>query len=223
MIKSSKARESSAFTSPFASVSPHPSTISLLKRLIDIGGSLIGLLFLAILYVPIVVAIKLDSPGPVFYSQTRCGLRGKPFRLCKLRSMVTNAEELKKHVKNEGSSLFFKNNTDPRVTRVGQFLRKTSLDELPQFWNVLIGEMSLVGTRPPLPDETAHYRDRHWQRLNVKPGITGEWQVSGRSNIKDFEQVLDLDLKYQERWSVRYDLMIICKTILVVFARRGAY
>jgi lipopolysaccharide/colanic/teichoic acid biosynthesis glycosyltransferase len=222
MIKSFKACDSS-FTSTSASVFPHPSTTSLLKRLIDIVGSLAGLLFLAILYLPIVMAIKLDSPGSVFYSQTRCGLRGKPFRLCKLRSMVSNAEDLRQYVKNEGSSLFFKNNADPRVTRVGQFLRKTSLDELPQFWNVLMGDMSLVGTRPPLPDETAHYSDRHWQRLNVKPGITGEWQVSGRSNIKDFEQVLDLDLKYQERWSIGYDLTIICKTILVVFARKGAY
>ncbi|NJR48855.1 MAG: sugar transferase [Leptolyngbyaceae cyanobacterium CSU_1_3] len=221
--KSSGTSESSKLTSAFILGSPHPSTTSVLKRCVDVVGSLIGLWFLAIIYLPIVVAIKLNSPGPVFYSQIRCGLQGKTFRLRKFRSMVSNAEDLRKYVKNEGSNLFFKNNADPRVTKVGQFLRKTSLDEFPQFWNVLIGDMSLVGTRPPLPDETAHYSPRHWQRLHVKPGITGEWQVSGRSDVKDFEQVLDLDLKYQDCWSVLYDLKIILKTLQVVFVRKGAY
>lgn len=203
--------------------STHPSTQSGLKRSIDIVGSLVGLLFLSIVFIPIVIAIKLDSPGPVFYSQTRCGLRGRTFQLRKFRSMVNDAEQLKSKVKNEGSQLLFKNTNDPRITKVGQFLRRTSLDELPQFWNVLIGDMSLVGTRPPTLDEVEHYNDRHWKRLEVKPGLTGEWQVNGRSEIKDFEQVVNLDLRYQERWSVFYDLLLVLKTFQVVFARRGAY
>lgn len=201
----------------------HPSTQSWLKRSIDIAGSLVGLTFLALVFIPIVIAIKLDSSGPVFYAQTRCGLRGQPFRLRKFRSMVNDAEQLKSMVKNEGSKLLFKNTNDPRITKVGQFLRRTSLDELPQFWNVLVGDMSLVGTRPPTLDEVEHYNDRHWKRLEVKPGLTGEWQVNGRSEIKDFEQVVNLDLRYQERWSVLYDLFLIAKTLQVVFARRGAY
>lgn len=201
----------------------HPSTQSWLKRSLDIAGSLVGLLFSAIVFVPIVVAIKLDSPGAIFYTQTRCGLGGRSFQLRKFRSMVHNAEYLKSQVKNEGSQLLFKNTNDPRITRVGQLLRRTSLDELPQFWNVLIGDMSLVGTRPPTLDEVAHYNDRHWRRLKVKPGITGEWQVNGRSEIKDFEQVVNLDLRYQERWTVVYDLVIILKTLKVVFDRQGAY
>ncbi|MGG6265641.1 sugar transferase [Leptolyngbya sp. AN03gr2] len=201
----------------------HPSTQSLLKRSIDIAGSLVGLLFLAVVFLPIVIAIKLDSPGPVFYIQTRCGLRGRTFQLRKFRSMVNDAEQLKSLVKNEGSKLLFKNTNDPRITKIGQFLRRTSLDELPQFWNVLVGDMSLVGTRPPTLDEVEHYNDRHWKRLEVKPGLTGEWQVNGRSEIKDFEQVVNLDLRYQERWSVSYDLLLIVKTLQVVFARRGAY
>ena len=116
----------------------------------------------------------------------------------------------------------FKNANDPRVTQVGRFLRRTSLDEFPQFGNVLMGEMSLVGTRPPSADEVIHYNEYHWQRLNVKPGITGEWQVNGRSQVKDFEAVVELDLRYQRVWQPWYDLAIIAKTIYVVFARIGA-
>jgi lipopolysaccharide/colanic/teichoic acid biosynthesis glycosyltransferase len=201
----------------------HPSTRSGLKRSIDILGSLVGLLILAIIFVPIAIAIKLDSPGSIFYAQTRCGLGGRTFQIRKFRSMVDNAELLKKQIKNEGSDLLFKNENDPRITKLGQFLRRTSLDELPQLWNVLIGDMSLVGTRPPTLDEVAHYNDRHWRRLEVKPGLTGEWQVNGRSRIKDFEQVVDLDLRYQERWNIGYDLLIILKTLKVVFGRDGAY
>lgn len=209
--------------SRFAVNSPHPSTQSWFKRWLDIVGSLVGLLFLAIILIPIVIAIKLDSPGPIFYSQTRCGLGGKQFQLRKFRSMVSDAERLKQFVNNEGSKFFFKNYEDPRITKIGRFLRRTSLDELPQVWNVLIGDMSLVGTRPPTLDEVQHYSDRHWLRLNVKPGITGEWQVSGRSDIKDFEQVLSLDLKYQKHWSVLYDVLIILKTIKIVLLGKGAY
>lgn len=200
----------------------HPSVTSSFKRLLDIAGSLIGLFILSIVFVPIAIAIKLDNPGPVFFVQKRCGLKGQVFPLIKFRSMVTNADELKAQIKNEAKGLIFKNRKDPRITRVGSFLRKTSLDELPQFWNVLLGHMSLVGTRPPTMDEVSHYSDRHWQRLSVKPGITGEWQVNGRSAIEDFEQIVDLDLRYQDRWTPSYDLFVILRTLYVVFARVGA-
>ncbi len=202
---------------------PHASAYSLIKRFFDIVGALCGLIGLAVIFVPIAVAIKLDSPGPVFYGQQRHGLLGKPFWMYKFRSMVTNAETLKSQVKNEAKGLIFKNADDPRVTKVGRFLRSTSLDELPQFWNVMRGEMSLVGTRPPTSDEVANYNDRHWQRLLVKPGLTGEWQVNGRSTVSDFEQIVDLDLRYQALWNPFYDLVLIAKTIYVIFARVGAF
>lgn len=200
----------------------HPSANSGFKRCLDIVGSIVGLLLLAVLFVPVAIAIKLDSPGPVLYSQERHGLQGKVFRMRKFRSMVQNADRLKAQVNNEASGLIFKNKQDPRVTKVGRFLRSSSLDELPQFWNVLVGEMSLVGTRPPTSDEVAQYNERHWQRLNVKPGLTGEWQVSGRSSIKDFEEIVNLDLRYQKQWHPLYDLIIIAKTIYVIFAKVGA-
>jgi lipopolysaccharide/colanic/teichoic acid biosynthesis glycosyltransferase len=204
------------------SARPHPSTYSIFKRCLDIVGSLVGLLILAIVFVPVAIAIKLDSPGPIFFNQKRYGLQGRTFRIWKFRSMVVNAEQLKTLVTNEASELIFKNKQDPRVTSVGRFLRSTSLDEFPQFWNVLVGEMSLVGTRPPTADEVAHYNERHWQRLNVKPGLTGEWQVNGRSSVKDFEEVVNLDLRYQRQWHPLYDLVLIAKTIYVIFARIGA-
>jgi len=205
-----------------AQQSVHPSAYSPFKRCLDIVGSLVGLLILAILFVPVAIAIKLDSPGPILYSQERYGLQGRAFRIWKFRSMVQNADALKAQVTNEASGLIFKNQQDPRVTKIGRFLRSSSLDELPQFWNVLVGEMSLVGTRPPTADEVAHYNERHWQRLNVKPGLTGEWQVSGRSSVKDFEEIVNLDLRYQRLWHPLYDLAIIAKTIYVIFARDGA-
>jgi lipopolysaccharide/colanic/teichoic acid biosynthesis glycosyltransferase len=136
--------------------------------------------------------------------------------------MVVNAEQMKGMVKNQAKGFIFKNEHDPRVTRVGKFLRRTSLDELPQFWNVLKGEMSLVGTRPPTPDEVQHYADRHWQRLEVKPGMTGEWQANGRSSVSNFDQIVDLDLRYMQCWSIGYDMQLIIKTILVVLKRQGA-
>ena len=204
------------------SQAPHRSAYSVSKRLLDIVGSLVGLLILALLFVPVALAIKLDSPGPIFYSQERYGLQGRTFRIRKFRSMVVNAEQLKAQVTNEVSGLLFKNQKDPRVTRVGRFLRKSSLDEMPQFWNVLVGEMSLVGTRPPTGDEVAQYNERHWQRLNVKPGLTGEWQVNGRSSVKDFEEVVNLDLRYQSNWYPLYDLILIARTIYVILARHGA-
>ena len=200
----------------------HPATISKFKRLIDIVGALVGLVITAILALPIAIAIQIDNPGPILYSQVRCGLKGKTFRIWKFRSMVANADGLKHLVSNEAKGGIFKNRNDPRVTRVGKFLRKTSLDEFPQFWNVLIGDMSLVGTRPPTVDEVMHYKQHHWQRLNVKPGITGEWQVNGRSNVTDFEAIVNMDLAYQEKWTPFYDLKLLLKTILVVLDKQGA-
>lgn len=200
----------------------HPSVNSKIKRLIDIFGALVGMAILAIVVVPVAIAMQLDNPGSVFYSQTRCGLNGKHFRIWKFRSMVVGAEELQHLVKNEAKGHIFKNENDPRITRVGRFLRRTSLDEFPQFWNVIRGEMSLVGTRPPTPEEVKHYESHHWQRLRVKPGITGAWQANGRSTIKDFEAIVRLDLDYQHKWSVVYDLKIILKTLQVVVTKKGA-
>lgn len=203
--------------------SPHRSASCVFKRILDIIGSLVGLTILALVFIPLAIAIKLDSPGPILYSQERYGLQGRTFRMRKFRSMVPNADALKSQVTNEASGLIFKNKQDPRVTRVGKILRSTSLDELPQFWNVLVGEMSLVGTRPPTADEVALYNERHWKRLDVKPGLTGEWQISGRSSIKDFEEIVNLDLRYQSQWHPFYDLIVICKTIYVLVARVGAF
>lgn len=211
-----------AISALFESQPLHRSTASVFKRSLDIAGSVVGLTILGLVLIPIAVAIKLDSRGSVFYVQKRFGLRGRPFYICKFRSMVENADLLKAQVTNEAKGLVFKNKHDPRVTKVGRFLRRTSLDELPQFWSVLAGDMSLVGTRPPTEDEVVQYRSHHWQRLNVKPGLSGEWQVSGRSDIQDFEQILALDLQYQAKWSPLYDLQIILKTIWIVFGRRGA-
>ena len=202
---------------------PHRSTYSIVKRAIDLVGSLIGLGIVGLIFFPIAIAIRLDSPGDILYSQERYGLMGKPFRIYKFRSMVKNAEALKSQVENEAQGLIFKNQRDPRITRIGRFLRRTSLDELPQFWNVLTGEMSLVGTRPPTADEVAHYSDHHWQRLTVKPGLTGEWQVNGRSTVTDFEEVVKLDLRYQALWTPLYDLKLILRTLYVIFAKVGAF
>lgn len=199
----------------------HPSVRSWVKRAIDVVGAIVGLLITGILFVPIAIAVKLDSPGPIFFGQTRCGWLGRRFRMWKFRSMCVNAEALKSTVQNQVSGALFKNDRDPRVTRVGNFLRRTSLDELPQFWNVLKGEMSLVGTRPPTPDEVEIYEVPEWQRLDVKPGMTGEWQVSGRSKLRSFEDVIRLDLKYQKNWSLVYDLKLILKTILVLFHKNS--
>ncbi|MEO0540210.1 MAG: sugar transferase [Cyanobacteria bacterium P01_A01_bin.105] len=205
------------------SVAPHRSVSSLFKRSLDLAGALVGLTILATLYLPLAIAIWLDSPGPVLYSQERYGLKGRPFKIYKFRSMVQNADALKAHVKNEAEGLIFKNEQDPRVTRIGRFLRKTSLDEFPQFWNVLKGDMSLVGTRPPTGDEVAKYSPHHWRRLDVKPGLTGQWQVSGRSAIKDFEEIVSLDLIYQEAWTPLYDIQILLRTLSVLANRSGAF
>lgn len=200
----------------------HPSVTSKVKRLIDIVGALVGLGITAGVAIPVAIAMKFDNPGPIFYSQIRCGLKGKPFRIWKFRSMIMDADKLKHLVNNEAKGGIFKNKNDPRVTRVGRFLRRTSLDELPQFWNVLLGHMSLVGTRPPTVDEVIGYKKHHWERLNVKPGITGEWQANGRSCVVDFEDIVKMDVEYQRKWSIVYDLRLIAKTVLVVLNKKGA-
>ena len=199
----------------------HPSVRSWLKRSIDIAGASVGLLITGIIFIPIATAIKLDSPGPIFFSQTRCGWLGRKFRIWKFRSMCSNAEALKRQVANQASGAFFKNDNDPRITKIGRFLRKTSLDEFPQFWNVLRGDMSLVGTRPPTQEEVDCYQVPEWQRLNVKPGMTGEWQVNGRSQVRNFQDVINLDLRYQKNWSLQYDLVLIFKTVAIIFNKNS--
>ncbi|MGB3650721.1 MAG: anti-sigma factor antagonist [Rivularia sp. (in: cyanobacteria)] len=197
----------------------HPSVRSLTKRLIDIVGALVGLVITGILSIPIIIAITIDDPGPIFFGQTRCGWMGKHFKMWKFRSMCVDAEAKKAELQrlNQVQGAFFKIDNDPRVTQVGRLLRRTSLDELPQFWNVLKGEMSLVGTRPPTPDEVGCYEVPEWQRLDVKPGMTGEWQVNGRSSIRNFEDVIRLDLEYQKNWNLMYDLKLIFKTVAILF------
>ncbi|HEY9646439.1 MAG TPA: sugar transferase [Chroococcidiopsis sp.] len=201
----------------------HPAATSKLKRIIDIVGAVLGLAITAALLIPVAIAIQLDNPGPIFYSQIRCGVKGRPFRIWKFRSMIVGADQLQHRIPNQAKGSLFKNHNDPRVTRVGRWLRRTSLDELPQFWNVLCGEMSLVGTRPPTVAEVMRYTPLHARRLHVKPGITGEWQTHGRSKIDDFEAVVAMDLAYQTKWSVGYDLWLIAKTIAVVLLKDGAY
>jgi anti-anti-sigma factor len=224
----------------------HPSVRDPLKRLIDIIGALIGLSFTAILFAPIAIAILMESKGNVLFGQVRCGLLSRPFKIWKFRSMVQNAEQLKIKVENQVSAStansqgseqsnsandkFFKNADDPRVTRIGKFLRKTSLDEFPQFWNVLIGDMSLVGTRPPTFNEINSYeleveyqdeRYTEWNRLDVRPGITGVWQVNGRSSVRSFAEVVNYDIEYRKNWSIWYDLQLIVKTVLVIFDKNN--
>lgn len=195
-----------------------------IKRIMDIIGSLIGLTITAVLTPFIAIAIKLDSKGPVFFAQKRVGKNGRYFYLYKFRSMTTDAEERKKELmaQNEMDGPMFKVENDPRVTKVGAFLRKTSLDELPQFYNILIGNMSLVGTRPPTVDEFKEYDLYYRRRLSIKPGLTGLWQVSGRSDITDFKDVLKLDLQYIDNWSLSSDIRILLMTVWVVVMKRGA-
>lgn len=194
------------------------------KRTLDIIGGLVGLILTGILTVFVAPAIMIESPGPIFFSQTRVGKNGRRFKIYKFRSMYMDAEERKKELmeKNKMSGLMFKMDDDPRITKVGKFIRKTSIDEFPQFWNVLKGDMSLVGTRPPTEDEFKQYKARYKKRLSMKPGITGLWQVSGRSSITDFEDVVKLDVKYIENWSFGLDLRILFQTVLVVLKNDGA-
>ena len=194
------------------------------KRTLDIIGGIVGLIFTGIFVILIGPAIVIESPGPIFFSQTRVGKNGRRFKIYKFRSMYMDAEERKKELmeQNKMSGLMFKMDDDPRITKVGKFIRKTSIDEFPQFWNVLKGDLSLVGTRPPTEDEFKQYKARYKKRLIMKPGITGLWQVSGRSTITDFEDVVKLDVQYIENWSFGLDLKILLQTVLVVLKHDGA-
>jgi lipopolysaccharide/colanic/teichoic acid biosynthesis glycosyltransferase len=193
------------------------------KRAIDVAGSLAGLVLLSPVIGLAALAVKLTSPGPAFYASERCGVRGRPFRFYKLRSMYLDAEQRKAELagQNEASGPVFKMTRDPRVTPVGRFLRKTSIDELPQLWNVLRGDMSLVGPRPPIPDETRFYAPWQRRRLEGKGGLTCFWQVSGRSNVQ-FEDWVRMDLRYLEKRSIWRDLLILVQTVPAVFSCRGA-
>ena len=195
------------------------------RRAQDIVFSSLALVVLSPLMLGIAAAIVIDDPsaGPVF-TQERVGRKGKTFKFYKFRSMRVDAEEIKKNLmaQNQMSGGMFKMDNDPRITKIGHFIRKTSLDELPQFWNVLKGDMSLVGTRPPTLDEYESYTPEQKRRLSFKPGITGLWQVSGRSEITDFDEVVKLDVAYMDGWTIWRDIKILLKTIKVVVMKDGA-
>ena len=195
----------------------------LLKRLLDIVGALFGLLLCGIAAIFLVPQIKKDG-GPAIFSQDRVGKNGRIFKFYKFRSMAVDAEERKKELmaQNTMSDGMFKVDNDPRITPIGHFIRKTSLDELPQFWNVLKGDMSLVGTRPPTVDEYEKYTPEQKKRLSFKPGITGLWQVSGRSEITNFDDVVKLDVSYIDDWTIWSDIKILLKTFKVVLMKDGA-
>ena len=197
----------------------------LFKRAFDCAGALVGVMVLLWLYPFLAVLIKLTSPGPVLFRQIRVGRNGRRFKIYKFRTMYQDAEERKKELleKNELRGAVFKIKDDPRVTPLGRVLRKLSLDEFPQFFNVLRGEMSLVGTRPPTPDEVDNYEKWHHRRISTKPGLTGLWQVSGRNKITDFDEIVKLDLQYIDSWSLWLDVKILVKTFFVVLSRNEAY
>lgn len=195
-----------------------------LKRLIDITGSLIGLIILSPIFIVVSIAIKLEDPkGSIFFGQERNGKYPKTFKMYKFRSMVHNAEELLEQLKaqNEMNGPAFKMKNDPRITKVGKFIRKTSIDELPQLINILKGDMSFVGPRPPIPREVAEYDEYQLQRLSVKPGLTCYWQVSGRNNI-DFEEWIELDLKYIKERNIFIDIKLILMTIPALLGDKNA-
>ena len=196
----------------------------LIKRLLDILGGILGILCTVVLTVILGPIIYIQSPGPIFFSQERVGKNGRRFRIYKFRSMYPDAEKRKKELmkKNKMQGLMFKMDNDPRVIPIGHFIRKTSLDEFPQFFNILKGDMSLVGTRPPTVDEYEKYERHHKVRLAAKPGLTGLWQVSGRSDIVNFEEVVALDKKYIEEWNIGLDLKILCQTVKVVITGKGS-
>lgn len=199
--------------------------MSVIKRLADFIGGLLGMIITAVLFPFIAIAIKAEDPkGSVFFSQIRIGKNGRRFRMYKFRSMYADAEARKKELmdQNEVSGPMFKLQNDPRITKVGKFLRRTSLDELPQFWNIFKGDMSLVGTRPPTVEEFEQYNDYYRRRMSITPGLTGLWQVSGRSNIKDFNEVVKLDLQYIDNWSIGQDVKILLQTVGVVLKGMGA-
>lgn len=194
------------------------------KRVMDIVLSFIGLVLLSPILLLVSLFIKIDSKGPIFFKQKRIGINGTEFEMFKFRSMVVNAEELKAKLeeKNEMSGPMFKIADDPRITKVGRFIRKTSIDELPQLWNVIKGDMSLVGPRPSLPKEVAQFEPWMEERFKVKPGLTCYWQVGGRNNI-DFENWMKLDIKYVQERTLAIDIMLIFKTFFVLFGDKNAH
>lgn len=197
----------------------------IIKRIFDFVASLLGLILLSPLFLIVALAIKAENPsGAIFYSQIRLGKHQEPFKMFKFRSMVVNADQHLKELlsKNEVDGAMFKMKDDPRITKVGQFIRKYSIDELPQLVNVLLGDMSLVGPRPPLPREVKKYTDYDRQRLSVKPGCTGLWQISGRNNV-GFHEMVELDLKYINKRGWIFDLYVLCKTLMVFIKPNGAY
>lgn len=196
----------------------------LVKRIFDILISLVGLVFTGILMIFLTPVIKAQAPGPVLFKQTRVGKNGKPFTMYKFRSMYMDAEERKKELmsQNEMKGLMFKMENDPRIFPAGNFMRKTSIDEFPQFWNIFKGDMSLIGTRPPTLDEYENYKRHHMSRLAMKPGLTGMWQVSGRSDITDFEEIVRLDNEYIRNFSIGLDIKIFFKTIGAVLGMKGS-
>lgn len=195
-----------------------------LKRCMDIAGGLVGAVLTLVMGIFVAIAIKLDSPGPVIFSQNRVGKNGRHFKMYKFRSMYIDAEERKKELlrQNEMQGAMFKITNDPRITKVGRFIRKYSIDELPQFFNVLKGDMSLVGTRPPTVEEVQKYKTEQKRRLSVTPGMTGLWQTSGRSEIYDFDEIVKLDLEYIDKWSIGLDIKLLVKTIVVCVRGDGA-
>lgn len=198
----------------------------LVKRIFDIIFSVIAIIITSPVMLLTVVAIKLDSPGPALFKQVRVGKNGRHFKIWKFRSMYIDAEEMKHKLLSQNEvkdGMMFKMKNDPRITRVGRVIRKLSIDELPQFFNVLSGSMSFVGTRPPTLDEVEKYQTNQWRRISIKPGITGMWQVSGRSNIKDFNEVVKLDVQYIDSWNLLLDLRLLLKTVSVVFAHNDSY
>lgn len=195
------------------------------KRVFDIVVSLVALVGTAIITIPVAIAIKVTDRGPIFYTQTRVGRRGKPFKMIKFRSMVVNADKMKAELAEESGQkgrFIFKMKNDPRITPVGKFIRKFSIDEFPQFLNVLRGDMSVVGPRPPLPEEVAQYNQTYATRMLVKPGITGPWQVSGRSNLSE-EESEALDVTYVQNWSMLGDVVLLFRTVGAVLTHKGAY
>ena len=193
------------------------------KRMADICCSIAALIVMVVLLPFVMIAIKIDSKGPIFFSQLRVGQYGELIKIYKFRTMCVDAEQLiDKNVFKNKDNPFLQHENDVRVTKVGAFLRKFSIDELPQFFNVLKGDMSIVGTRPPLIDEVAQYELHHRARLAIKPGITGLWQVSGRSNITDFEEVVALDTQYISEWNIGLDIRILLKTVMVVLKEDGS-
>jgi exopolysaccharide biosynthesis polyprenyl glycosylphosphotransferase len=197
-----------------------------LKRIFDILFSLVAIVITSPIMLITAIAIKLDSKGPVLFKQVRVGKNGRHFKIWKFRSMRADAEEMKDELEelNEvEDGMMFKIKDDPRVTRVGRFIRKTSIDELPQFFNVLSGSMSVVGTRPPTIDEVEKYTAKQWRRISIKPGITGMWQANGRSSITNFDKVVELDTEYIDEWSILLDIKIIFMTIAAVVTHKNSY